>query len=104
MLNKQLLLKLGNLRVAEQIRLASAATSPPKKTCLYDFHVVNGGKIVDFAGWLMPVQYKNLSIQDSHFHTRSQCSLFDVSHMMQTRIHGRDRTKFNLTYIALSNF
>lgn len=74
-------------------RSAATSSSASKKTCLYDFHVSQGGKIVDFAGWLMPVQYKNVSIQESHLHTRSQCSLFDVSHMMQTRVYGKDRIK-----------
>ena len=41
-----------------------------KKTCLYDFHVSHGGRIVPFAGWAMPVQYKD-SIAASHLHTRS---------------------------------
>ncbi len=49
-----------------------------KKTVLYDFHKEHGGKIVDFAGWLMPVQYQDLGIKDSHIHTRTKCSLFDV--------------------------
>lgn len=71
--------------------LAADANTLSQKTCLFDFHVSNGGKIVDFAGWKMPVQYKNLSIQESHMHTRSKCSIFDVSHMMQTRIVGKDR-------------
>ncbi len=65
-----------------------------KKTILYDFHTEHGGKIVDFAGWLMPVQYKDQSIQESHWHTRNKCSLFDVSHMMQTKVYGKDRFKF----------
>lgn len=65
-----------------------------KKTILYDFHLKNGGKIVDFAGWLMPVQYKDLSIQQSHIHTRNNVSLFDVSHMMQTKVYGKDRFKY----------
>jgi aminomethyltransferase len=64
------------------------------KTVLYDFHVRNNAKIVDFAGWLMPVQYKDLSLQDSHVHTRTKCSLFDVSHMMQTKVYGKDRFKY----------
>lgn len=42
----------------------------------------------------MPVQYKDLSLKESHFHTRSKCSLFDVSHMMQTKVHGNDRFKY----------
>jgi aminomethyltransferase len=70
------------------------STGDKKKTILYDFHLKNGGKIVDFAGWLMPVQYKDLSIQQSHIHTRNNVSLFDVSHMMQTKVYGKDRFKY----------
>jgi aminomethyltransferase len=44
--------------------------------------------MVDFAGYLMPVQYGAEGIQASHKHTRSHCSLFDVSHMLQSNIHG----------------
>jgi aminomethyltransferase len=81
------------------------AKPAPQKTVLYDFHVANGGKIVDFAGWLMPVQYKNVSIQESHLHTRANCSLFDVSHMMQVKVHGKDRYKFieNLVVTDIAN-
>jgi len=50
--------------------------------------------MVNFAGFLMPVQFKDLSIQDSHFHTRQNCSLFDVSHMVQSHVYGKDRFKF----------
>ena len=42
----------------------------------------------------MPVQYKDLSIQQSHLHTRNNVSLFDVSHMMQTKVYGKDRFKY----------
>lgn len=41
--------------------------------------------MVEFAGWQMPVQYADLSLVNSHLHTRSKASLFDVSHMLQTR-------------------
>lgn len=58
-------------------------------TSLYDFHVENGGKIVDFGGFLLPVQYNDLSIVNSHLHTRKNASLFDVSHMLQTEISGK---------------
>ncbi|XP_052460145.1 aminomethyltransferase, mitochondrial [Carassius gibelio] len=64
-----------------------------KKTPLYDFHRAQGGKMVEFAGWSMPVQYKDSHI-NSHMHTRQHCSIFDVSHMLQTKVHGRDRVKF----------
>uniref|UniRef100_A0A673HGW8 Aminomethyltransferase n=1 Tax=Sinocyclocheilus rhinocerous TaxID=307959 RepID=A0A673HGW8_9TELE len=52
-----------------------------------------GGKMVEFAGWSMPVQYKDSHI-NSHMHTRQHCSIFDVSHMLQTKVYGRDRVKF----------
>lgn len=79
--------------------------SVAKKTVLYDFHNEQGGKIVDFAGWLMPVQYKDMSLKESHLHTRTKCSLFDVSHMMQTKVHGRDRFKYieSLTVSDIEN-
>ena len=52
---------------------------PLKRTPFYDFHVKAGGRMVDFAGWAMPVVYR--SIVDEHVHTRASASLFDVSHM-----------------------
>uniref|UniRef100_A0A9J7YQ33 Aminomethyltransferase n=1 Tax=Cyprinus carpio carpio TaxID=630221 RepID=A0A9J7YQ33_CYPCA len=64
-----------------------------KKTPLYEFHRAQGGKMVEFAGWSMPVQYKDSHI-NSHMHTRQHCSIFDVSHMLQTKVYGRDRVKF----------
>lgn len=64
------------------------------KTCLHDFHLRHGGKMVPFAGYLMPVQYAGHSITASHLHTRNHVSVFDVSHMLQSRLHGRDRVRF----------
>ncbi|XP_008061352.1 aminomethyltransferase, mitochondrial isoform X2 [Carlito syrichta] len=61
-----------------------------RRTPLYDFHLAHGGKMVAFAGWSLPVQYRDSHV-DSHLHTRRHCSLFDVSHMLQTKILGRDR-------------
>ena len=49
------------------------------KTKLNDWHAANGGRMVDFAGWSMPVQYS--SIIDEHNATRQSIGLFDVSHM-----------------------
>ena len=50
--------------------------------------------MVNFAGYSMPVQFGAEGIAASHKHTRSHCGLFDVSHMLQTNIHGKDRVKF----------
>jgi len=50
--------------------------------------------MVPFAGWNMPVQYADQGIPASHLHTRHHASLFDVSHMVQTKISGRDQVEF----------
>ncbi|XP_060837401.1 aminomethyltransferase, mitochondrial [Rhopalosiphum padi] len=78
------------------LRLRSPARSyvnDVKKTRLHEFHVRHGGKMVPFAGYMMPVKYAD-SIASSHLHTRQQCSLFDVSHMLQTKIYGKHREQF----------
>ncbi|KIH45557.1 hypothetical protein ANCDUO_24402, partial [Ancylostoma duodenale] len=61
-----------------------------KRTCLYDLHQKYKGKMVPFAGYEMPVQYPDLNIQESCKHTRNHVSIFDVSHMLQTHITGKD--------------
>ena len=63
-----------------------------KRTVLYDFHVDHGAKMVPFCGWSMPVQYKD-GVLNSHHHTRTHASIFDVSHMLQFKLHGKDRVK-----------
>ncbi|KAG7174700.1 Aminomethyltransferase-like [Homarus americanus] len=64
------------------------------KTVLHDFHVGKEGKMVEFAGYSMPVQYGKVGIATSHKEVRTHCGLFDVSHMLQSKIHGQDRIKF----------
>ncbi|TKR60730.1 hypothetical protein L596_027932 [Steinernema carpocapsae] len=71
-----------------------SSNTPGNKTCLYDLHKKNGGKLVPFAGFEMPIQYSDLSVSDSTIHTRKHVSVFDVSHMLQTRIIGKDREAF----------
>ncbi|XP_047421187.1 aminomethyltransferase, mitochondrial isoform X1 [Sciurus carolinensis] len=73
-------------------RTLSCAQDVLRRTPLYDFHLAHGGKMVAFAGWSLPVQYRESHV-DSHLHTRRHCSLFDVSHMLQTKILGCDRVK-----------
>lgn len=58
----------------------------PQKTPLYDNHVNLGARMVDFAGWLMPIQYEGL--KEEHHHTRTHAGLFDVSHMGEIRFKG----------------
>ncbi|XP_017075926.2 aminomethyltransferase, mitochondrial [Drosophila eugracilis] len=72
------------------LRHASSATGEGQRTALYDFHVEKGGKIVNFGGYALPVQYSDQSIIASHLHTRQVGSIFDVSHMLQTRVFGKD--------------
>jgi len=65
------------------------------KTELYSFHIANGGKMVPFAGYDMPVQYSEGIIKE-HKHVRSAAGIFDVSHMGQFSIFGNEKD-----YIAL---
>ncbi|XP_051915478.1 aminomethyltransferase, mitochondrial [Hippocampus zosterae] len=80
-------------REPQQRDASSSAEAALKKTPLFDFHRAHGGKMVEFAGWSMPVQYKDSHIS-SHMHTREHCAIFDVSHMLQTKVHGKDRIRF----------
>ena len=63
-----------------------------KETYLHDKHVNLGAKMVDFAGWHMPVQYS--SIIEEHKTVREAVGLFDVSHMGEVFITGKDATVF----------
>ena len=59
-----------------------------KKTPLYDEHMRLRGKMVSFAGWLMPVQYS--SIVEEHQAVRNNVGVFDISHMGQFIVDGTD--------------
>ena len=59
-----------------------------KRTALYDLHLKKDAKMVVFANHLMPILYKDQTIIESHLHTRSKASIFDVSHMLQTIVSG----------------
>lgn len=72
----------------------------PQRTPLYDAHVAAGGKMVDFAGWEMPVQYSGISPE--HKAVRTASGVFDVSHMGELRIEGAQAAEF-LNYISLNN-
>jgi aminomethyltransferase len=65
------------------------ADQPLLKTPLHAMHIEAGAKMVPFAGYDMPVQYAGGIIRE-HTHTRSQAGLFDVSHMGQARLIGRN--------------
>lgn len=63
-----------------------------KETFLHDKHVQLGAKMVDFAGWHMPVQYS--SIIEEHKTVRENVGLFDVSHMGEVFVYGDDALEF----------
>jgi len=57
-----------------------------RRTPLYDAHVDLGGRMMDFAGWDMPLFYR--AATEEHRAVRERCGLFDVSHMGEVEIHG----------------
>lgn len=59
-----------------------------QRTPLYDWHVAHGARMVDFAGWDMPIQYT--SITDEHQAVRTGAGLFDISHMGRLSFGGPD--------------
>ena len=63
-----------------------------KKTCLYDRHVALGALMSPFGGFIMPIQYSNIT--DEHNAVRQHCGVFDVSHMGEVRITGPDAERY----------
>ena len=63
-----------------------------KETFLHNKHVKLNAKMVDFAGWHMPVQYS--SIIEEHKTVREAVGLFDVSHMGELIVYGEDALAF----------
>ncbi len=59
-----------------------------KKTPLYDIHASLGARIIEFAGWVMPVSYSG--ILQEHHAVRRAVGLFDLCHMGQIEIGGED--------------
>lgn len=70
-----------------------------KKTVLYDEHLKLGAKMVEYAGYMMPVEY--LGLTEEHLAVRSTCGVFDVSHMGEIAIRGTDAKKF-VNYLVTS--
>ncbi|WP_417580076.1 glycine cleavage system aminomethyltransferase GcvT [Pelagibacterium sp.] len=68
--------------------MAPQAQTDLLRTALYERHVAVGGRIVEFGGYALPVQYAGIVAE--HNHTRQAASLFDVSHMGQVVITGPD--------------
>lgn len=63
-----------------------------KRTCLYDKHVALGAQISPFGGFDMPIQYTG--IIDEHNAVRQNCGIFDVSHMGEVVVKGKDAERY----------
>src|ERR1700724_733019 len=74
------------------------ASAALRRTPLYDLHVELGARMVPFAGYAMPVQFRDGIIKE-HLHTRRAAGLFDVSHMGQIALPPRGG---NVTDVALA--
>ena len=62
------------------------------KTCLYDRHVALGAQMSPFGGFIMPIQYTNIT--DEHNAVRNKAGMFDVSHMGEIFVSGPDAERF----------
>ena len=71
-----------------------------KRTPFYNFHVNLGARMVDFAGFSMPVQYE--SIIKEHEAVRNKAGVFDVSHMGEFLLEGKDVISF-LQYVMIND-
>ena len=72
------------------------------KTPLYDEHIRCGGKMVEFGGYLLPVQYGSGVIAE-HMAVRKACGLFDVSHMGEFMLTGADAVR-NLNHLLTNDY
>lgn len=72
-----------------------------KRTPVFDQYSKYGGKIVEFGGYAMPVQFS--SLVEEHIGTREFAGLFDVSHMGEIFVEGKDAVKF-LNYVSTNDF
>jgi len=70
-----------------------------KKTAMYELHKSLGARFTEFGGWEMPVRYT--SIKEEHMAVRERAGVFDLSHMGQIRVRGKDAVSF-LGYILPS--
>ena len=64
-----------------------------KRTPLYDWHVTSGAKMIMFGEWEMPVNYP-AGILKEHLNTRQSCGIFDISHMGEFLVVGKNATQF----------
>jgi aminomethyltransferase len=72
----------------------------PKKTALYPEHQKAKAKMIDFGGWMMPVSYT--SVIEEHHTVREKVGVFDVSHMGEVRVRGKQAAEF-LQYLTIND-
>ncbi len=75
-------------------------TADLQKTPLFEAHRALNGKLVDFSGWNMPVQYSG--ILQEHNAVRTGVGIFDVSHMGEIEVRGPEAAKL-VDYVATNN-
>src|SRR5207245_7811036 len=69
-------------------RLTTGTAIQFKRTAFYALHKAAGARMVEFAGWEMPVEYSGIVAE--HMSVRTAAGLFDVSHMGEIEIRGRE--------------
>ena len=79
----------------------AATTDELLRTALFERHLAAGGRMVDFAGWEMPLQYRG-GIVAEHLATRRRAGLFDVSHMGRFTVRGGGALAF-LQHVLTNN-
>ena len=79
------------VRGMPQAAITEAKAGPADKLPLDAWHRAHGARMVPFAGYEMPVQYEGIMAE--HLWTRENAGLFDVSHMGQLLVHGRERRR-----------
>lgn len=84
-LSRSLLARAPRLPLMEAV-LNSLAAVTPRRTPLYEQHLETGAKLMDFAGWEMPVQYEG--VREEHMAVRTHAGMFDVSHMGEVEVEG----------------
>ena len=77
-----------------------STAAPLKRTPLFDWHLANGGRMVDFAGWELPVFYQG-AIEEHHA-TRASVGLFDIDHMGQIEVSGPNAVRY-VDYLVSSD-
>lgn len=87
---RKIFLRRGFLPGREELYMSQSDNAV--KTPFYDKHVEASAKIVEFAGYLMPIQYKGITAE--HLAVRNNIGLFDLSHMGEFEVSGNDALAF----------